>query len=384
MRKRVVSLLSALTLIGSIWTVPVTAKTQEDYFWLEAEGQVYEDMGVAGNAAASGEKLLKANLKKPEADYSGVDFNYTVEKENTYDVWMLMQTPKYTSMSDVSIYNNDTLLASYTDEADEFTSVYTESVWGVEFDVRWIKVSSNMQLAEGDYTLKYRLAQISNGYYNGMIDCAAIVPSSWGWTPGADVKKPVDNQNSVSDIRWLEAEDFPSEGFAKESCEGTSGGYMMIANHTKNTEQEYLTVDFKFNVNYEDKYDVYAIMFDRGSRTYMSPIYFSFDNGEKIAYSPSVSENNGLTPIELEANHDIWGTNGFKFSWVKAASNISLNAGNHSIRYSISDISALGAGNEDYFNGMIDALVVVPNSVPWTPETDIIKRPEANSKYLWL
>ena len=146
---------------------------------------------------------------------------------------------------------------------------------------------------------------------------------------------------------------------------------------------ENLTVNFDFKIYDTDIYDIWALTHYQNQNN-ISAVYFGVDGEEPERYTVG---KNIFDPVKAAEEASFWG-GGLKFGlgWVKVSSAKELSKGKHSVDYKMDPIAA--TGNNLYYNGMIDCLVVVPKSWGWTPDSALTrpseKTEEEDNRAIWI
>lgn len=343
---------------------PCVLADDSGYIWLEAEDQ-QSSMPTCEDSSASGGAMLKANyLNYSDDDYLNVDFEYEISSADIYDVWALIQVPPGGHISSVYFSLDDDALVKYNSGDNNFqpVPVYQSEVWGVNFDVSWVKVTSR-NLSKGTHTLQYALEDIREiGHpekFNGMIDCITIVPAAWEWLPTDDLNnKPENTVNRIGSAVWIEGENgIITEGKAdiKTGYTGEKLSDSKFLYGRYNYSKAPVKAEYDFKINESEQYDVWALMNEQNSG-----LWGKWEMNLNGKTSSSCDKQIELTASMPDNEHNK------PIYWQRIYSGIHLEEGLSELDFCV---------NEDSVNGyamfMLDCIAVVPSSMQWQPKADV-------------
>lgn len=155
--------------------------------WMEAENAIYPSfyaIRTDSSPQVSNNKYLFLNKNYDEATDTSIKFNFDIQngKSGTYDIWVLAVAPNQNPFNPFKFsLNSGEQLTSKNVLTSGMVSNF--KIDASSFTMCWQKFYTGTNLTEGAnvLTITPQKAQV-NKFYSAL-DCVAVVPSDWDWTP---------------------------------------------------------------------------------------------------------------------------------------------------------------------------------------------------------
>lgn len=388
--KKLIALLCAMTMLLSLVTI-VAADAEQTYVWFEAENFKAGNLGLFGGYAEASydpnnlvygtslndfSSVAYANGKNTDgADTTFVEYDFNVDVAGNYDFWML------------ALPVDKAWLSTYTYEIDGSSAkaVAASGLPGIYNSLAnnwttWTKLGTE-DLTADEHTLHLNvLGRSSDSKPLTVIDCFAVVPSDWGWTPSDQYTKPV---KTKSNYIWLEAESYASStkvgGTTMTGNDGNDHGMIFYWAGAVGDG----TATYNISVPETDAFDVWVLA-TRPDLDWMSDYTYSIDNGEEISSIYSFRHTNGSLgkgTIYGNANSYVYSlanhSSKAPFMWVRMPSTV-IEKGNHTFT-----LKFPGRASDGKVVGGVDKVVLAPTGWGWTPSTYDAKPVDYNNGF-WI
>lgn len=292
---------------------------------------------------------------------------FATEEDETYDVWAAIATNAVNwlggyvfTLDDQEIYNSclSGVPTSNPDLYGETVVLHTGNSSGSASTVRWVKVGHRQSVSGGSHTITAS-TRAGTGAPNttGLIDCIALIPSSWSWTGSDKLELPENPENLPEEgeeglitTEWfdIEVENGTSEDTIKT---GTTAGrtYMFTSQGgvagAKTTTSTFTTQEAK-------TYDIWAVVGTHSAGGNLCSYTFTLDG---TAFN-SISAGNYDAANALYTGPTVAAGHTVTMVWAKVASNVELPAGDHSLFAEITKAPL----NSNKF-GAIDVVSFIPS-----------------------
>ncbi|MCR4719950.1 MAG: metallophosphoesterase, partial [Firmicutes bacterium] len=344
---------------------------------LEAEdGTTGGDIAMNAGSGATGEYMLtRTNISDDNTKTATLAFEFTVEKQESYDVWALISNPDADYISKPA-YNWDdggfeTINQEFYGGFGNTNKPYTVDT---DIDLFWKRIRVNNIFEAGNHSLVYKVGKRNiDNMIIAAIDCVAIVPTRLNWTPnGAEMP---DTANELHSYNWIELEgEKTASGFDIPHYTGDTSSYNDASNksllyaYTKNVgdgDQKIIETNYDFTVTKSGEYDLYFLgAIDKGDANtiWLSRAYWDIDNN-----APYQGTSANRISTNTVSSNAVYTVNGMKVMWHKMAENKYIEAGGHTLTIEYTHRNVDNATDHCVVG---DVVLVVPHDWNWSiPES---------------